>query len=664
MMETDKTAEIKAVSEITDKIEGESVAQRIKTDDEMPTKIIWLKWIDKLSDMSGTVGGYLLPIAALMIVYEILMRYLFDAPSIWVTEVSTYMIVASVFFTIAYTLKENGHIRVDFITNMLSRHANDILDVVTSTIALIFCVCLSWEGLKLTIDSNVMGEVTATMMRMPRYILLALVPIGGTMLSLQYMKKIAEVSKSILVRGKEGFDRSSWTGLFISGLMIAVLIISAMMIKREPAIAATIIFVVLLFSGMAVSMALALFGMIGLQFFLGSPGVLSQLPIVAYGTLDNNVLGAIPLFILTSSILLTGQVGPKLFEFANAWVKHWPGGLAIAAIILCGIFAAITGSSAATAATVSLVALPELLSRGYERKFVLGLLAAGGTLGILFPPSGSMMIYGAMTGESIAQLFMAGVIPGLTLMLMFILYILWKTRFGKNKLPQGEVKATLKERLTATKSAFGGLMIPVIIIGGIYSGIFTPTEAAGVATVYSLILCIGIQKTVKGGPAITKMMMNGAKTASMLLLIIVGANLTSQAFTMMQLAQKALEYILSLHLSPWLIILAVNIFLFLLGMPLEAISILVITLPILFPIMAGLGLNPLWFAVVMCVNMELAMISPPEGLNLFILQGVGRASTAEISKAVIPFLVILAFLLVLVCIFPELCTWLPKILAA
>jgi C4-dicarboxylate transporter DctM subunit len=290
---------------------------------------------------------------------------------------------------------------------------------------------------------------------------------------------------------------------------------------------------------------------------------------------------------------------------------------------------------------------------------VIGLLAAGGTLGILFPPSIAMMLYGAMTNESIGFLFIAGVIPGLILSLMFCFYVAWKA--GRDANVKRESRATFREISSAGVKAAGGLGTIAIIMGGIYSGIFTPTESGGIACFYSLIICYFVYRTLSG-QGLKDALMEGARINAMIMMIIIGANLTQQIVLMTQIPQNILAYVQALHLPSWVIIVTVNVFLFLLGMPLEAISILVITVPILYPLITGFGYSGLWFAVLMVINMEMALISPPEGLNLFILQNLARATAAEVSRGVIPFIAIMALFLVLVCFFPTLATWLPAMM--
>jgi C4-dicarboxylate transporter DctM subunit len=410
---------------------------------------------------------------------------------------------------------------------------------------------------------------------------------------------------------------------------------------------------------MPVAFALGLFGLFCFYFLFGGAPMMVRIPIMAYSSLDNPVMVALPLFILTSTILRYSEVGVLIFNFANVLVRHLPGGLGIASVIFCGLFAAMTGSSPAVASAVSLIALPEMLARGYGRKLSIGLLAAGGTLGILFPPSLALMLYGAMTTESLGSLFMAGLIPGLVLAGMFCIYV--AVVAGRDKNIQRLPRASFTEVRKATREASGGLITIIIIIGGIYSGVFTPTESGGIAAIYSLILGLFLYRTMTR-EKLKAALLDATRVSSMILLIIIGANITGQAVLMAQISQNILAFVKSMAVPPWVVILSINIFLIAMGGPLEAITILVITLPILYPLVTELGFSGLWFGIIMVINMELALISPPEGLNLFILQNLAKSTAQEVSQGVIPFLVIMVLFLLLISLVPSLTTWLPAVI--
>lgn len=418
----------------------------------------------------------------------------------------------------------------------------------------------------------------------------------------------------------------------------------------------TVLLLILLGMGLPVAFSLGMGGVAGMLAFMGGEGALAQLPIIGYKSLDDFVLTAVPMYILMSQILLTGKVGNNLFELANKWLRHLPGGLGIATVMACAIFAAITGSSVACAVTIGAIAIPEMLSRGYDRSVVLGCVAAGGTLGILIPPSIPMILYGAITDESIGKLFMSGVVPGAMMTVMFMAIVVYRSRNL-----QREAAASWSERLEALRKTFWGLLLPIIVVGGIYTGVFTPTEAAGIGTVYSLFITFVVYKTLslKDMPGILN---DTIKTTCMIFAIMIGASLFGFVLTILDAPQALTTYVVSLEANRWLIFVMINILLLFLGCILESVSIIFITLPILFPLVMQLGFDPIWFNVVMLLNLELALITPPVGMNLFVLQGISPDSKmTQIIKGVIPFGAAMALEILILCFFPELATWLPNV---
>ena len=418
----------------------------------------------------------------------------------------------------------------------------------------------------------------------------------------------------------------------------------------------TVMLLVLLAIGLPVGFALGTGGMVGMLLFMSGEGTLNQIPLLAYKSLDDFVLCAVPLYVLMSQILLEGKVGNDLFELGNKWLRHLPGGLGAATIVACGIFAAITGSSAACAVTIGAIAIPEMLKRNYERTVVLGAVAAGGTLGILIPPSIPMILYGAITGESIGQLFMSGVIPGFMLTIFFILIVVFKSR----NLPL-EPKASWEERMAALKSSIWGLLLPVIVVGGIYTGAFTPTEAAAVGTVYSLFITFCIYKTL-GIRDLPGILLGTVKTSSMIFAIMIGATLFGFVLTILQVPQSLTLMVTEMELSRWIFFIMINCLLLFLGCILETVSIIFITVPILYPIILQLGFDPIWFNVILQINMEMALITPPVGMNLFVIQGVSPDSKmTQIVKGVMPYALVMAVEMLILCFAPGLATWLPSI---
>ncbi|NLA91773.1 MAG: TRAP transporter large permease subunit [Synergistaceae bacterium] len=378
-----------------------------------------------------------------------------------------------------------------------------------------------------------------------------------------------------------------------------------------------------------------------------------------FSSLDSFTVLSIPLFVLMSQILLDGRIGDDLFDVMNAWVRHLPGGLAIATILACAFFAAITGSGAATAATIGMVAYPAMIERGYEKKFTLGLLAAGGTLGILIPPSIPMILYGSITEESVGKLFIAGVIPGLVLTAMFIVYAVYKSKRGGFTPME---KAPWSERLQVTKKNFWGILLPFIIIGGIYTGAFTPTEAAAVGLVYSLFITLIVYRTLKFSD-IPAVCLKSVTTSCMIAIIIAGAVLFGRVMTLLMIPQKLTELVISNNFSVMMFIVAMNVLMIILGCILETVSIVLLTMPLVTRILHALGIDPIWYGIVVTVNMTLALITPPVGMNLYIINSLRPdIRMGEPIAGVFPMLLIMLFFLVMVIAFPAMSTWLPSIM--
>lgn len=412
----------------------------------------------------------------------------------------------------------------------------------------------------------------------------------------------------------------------------------------------------LLVIGMPVAFTLSVAGILGIIQFV-DVSFLSQVPVIAYKTLDSYVLTSVPLYILMSQIMLTGRVGSGLFELGSKWMGHLPGGLGIATIFACAIFAAISGSSVATAVTIGAMAIPEMLKRGYDRKLVVGSVAAGGTLGILIPPSIPMILYGTITDESVGKLFMSGVVSGALLTVLFICYIVFAS-WDKPREP----RSSHAEKMKSLRENIWGLFLPVIIIGGIYTGIFTPTEAAAVGTVYALAITFFVYRsvTIQDMPAILRATI---KTSCMIFSIMIGAMLFGYILTILQVPQALMRLVTEGDLNRWIVMLGINIMLLILGCVLETVSIILITLPMLYPIIKALGFDPIWFNVVLLINMELALITPPVGMNLFVIKGISEdSSIQDIIAGAAPFAAIMVFEILLLCFVPEIATWLPSVL--
>ncbi|MBU2091227.1 MAG: TRAP transporter large permease, partial [Alphaproteobacteria bacterium] len=371
---------------------------------------------------------------------------------------------------------------------------------------------------------------------------------------------------------------------------------------------------------------------------------------------DNFVLLSVPMFLLMSNILLRGGVGKDLFRAVQSWVGHWPGGLGVATLLSCGIFSAISGSSVATAATIGTVAVPEMTARGYKRSFTLGLLAAGGTLGIIIPPSIPLIVYGVITEESIGSLFLAGIGPGILLIVLFGIFVVGHSMYTGNYDRLG--RASWTERRESTIRAFPTLLLAVVIITGIYAGIFTPTEAAAIGFIMALLITGVILRTLTWKIAV-EATISALRTTVVLFLVVVGAKIFGKAITLYQIPNMV-SALVDTHVSEqWLFLLIVTGILLVIGLFLESLSMLLIMVPVLFPTVLALGVDPIWFGIFFVLLIEIALITPPVGLNLFVIQAVAKAQLSTVVSGVLPYIFIMLFSVLLIYLLPQIVLYIP-----
>ncbi len=413
---------------------------------------------------------------------------------------------------------------------------------------------------------------------------------------------------------------------------------------------------IFLFIGMPISVCLGLSSMLAI-FFFGNDS-LASLSLKLFETSEHYTLMAIPFFILGGTLMSTGGVAKRLIRFAVACVGHIRGGLAIASVLACTFFAAVSGSSPATVVAVGSIMIAGMVNAGYPKKFAAGILCNAGTLGILVPPSIVMVVYCAVTEQSVGRIFLAGIVPGLLLatIMMTAIYIYAR----KTGLPASQ-KASFKEIAVSAKDAIPGFLLLVIIMGGIYGGVFTPTEAAAVAAIYAVLASIFVYKdiTIKDLP---RVFVDASKTTVMLMFIIANAILFAHVLTTERIPQMISEQILNSGLSPIMFLIIVNIILIIAGDFMEPTAILLILTPIFFPIAIKLGIDPIHLGIIMVVNMEIGMVTPPVGLNLFVTSGITGMTIYEVLKGALPWMTILVIFLGIITYFPKISTTLPDYL--
>ena len=660
----------------------------------------------RLVDLASAAAGALSSAALIAIVFstcfEVVSRYVFNEPTVWATEYSTYLLLGMTFIGLAYAQRQGSHIRVELLIGYLSPSARHQLEILTHWLGLFFVVFATWQMMSFNYQEYVNDTRNWGLLATPQWIPELAVSLGYGLFAVAILADIHGLSRpaealrrwivpsaftvlAIVLIFLGPYPVPAGTGLVDWGsLSIACTFLVAIAAWNGPrillafaaviaAVALTflwargltllpigllIVLVMLFFLliGVRISLALGMVGLLGLCFLLPQP----QLSLIAersWNSVNSFTLTAIPMFVLMGGLLLRSGVTTQMFDALLRWFGRTPGGIAHASIGACGIFAAVSGSSLATAATMGAVACPEMIKRGYSPQLTYGVIAAGGTLGILIPPSIAMIIYGTTVGAPITVLFMAGVIPGLVLMVSFMAAVLvWATAI-KGAAPQGRTY-TLREKLNALVGVLPFLVLIVSVLGSLYLGVATPTEAGGIGAVIALLLCI--QRGKFTWHMFAEAALETVKVTSFLLLIVVGASILSWVFDVLRLPVSLVAEVQAAAFSPWVVMAIIALIYILLGMFIDPISMMLMTLPVAYPIVTALGFDPIWFGVALVLMIEVGMITPPVGIILFVLRGMsGDVPMKQIVAGVMPFVAVILLNVVLIYLYPDIVTWLP-----
>ena len=374
--------------------------------------------------------------------------------------------------------------------------------------------------------------------------------------------------------------------------------------------------------------------------------------------LNSSTLVAVPYFVIAATFMERGGVARALIDAAEAWVGRLHGGLGLVAVLSCTIFAAMCGSSVATAIAMGTILVPAMIRGGYARSFASGIVGASGTLGILVPPSLAFVVYGVLADVSIPRLFLAGVIPGLLQAAMLATYIIWVSR-RKGYLVEGRMPR--RERLTRTFAALPALLVPVLVLGGLYGGIVTLTESAALSAVVAIVLSLFVYRGLRLRDLLPTMAL-AVRNAATIMIIISVALAFGHWITETGIANKAVALIDAWGVSGWQFLIAINLILLALGMFLEVFSVMLLMVPILIPLLVPLGIDPIHFGVVIVINMEIALLTPPVGLNLFVIANISKTPLAEVVRGTMPFVLLMLGLLILLTYVPQVSLWLPRFL--
>jgi len=415
---------------------------------------------------------------------------------------------------------------------------------------------------------------------------------------------------------------------------------------------------ILMLMRVPVGMAMGLVGVVGYSFIAGAGPALKLVGQTSMRTVTDYTFGVIPMFMLMGAFVSVSGVSKELFKAANAFIGHLRGGLGVATILACGGFAAICGSSVATAATFSAVAYPEMRRFGYPQSFSSGVIAAGGTLGAMLPPSTVLAVYAILTQQDIGKLFMAGVVPGLLAMAMYVLTIVLIVMIRPDWLPKHEAE-NRGAMLEGLKNVWAPLTLFIFVIGGLYGGFFTPTEAGGVGATGAFLLGVLRGKLDKAG--IKEALLSATRTAAAVFTVLIGALIFGYFLTITQTPQRLTELLTGLGLGKYGVLALIMLMYLVLGCLMDAMAMIILTVPIIFPVVVQLGFDPIWFGVIIVMTVELGLIHPPVGMNVFVIKSVIKdVSFLTIFKGVLPFVVTDLLRLLILIMFPMIALWLPS----
>ena len=592
---------------------------------------------------------------SLPIVVDVVNRFFIGASIKGVVELEEFLMVVIVFLSLGHVQRQEGHIHIDLVTCKLSVRLARCLNTFNLAAGTGFFAIMSWQTVLTAIKKS---TEYSSMLEIPLWVALGLAVIGVGLLCLTLFRQLL---KNIAVN----LDDKAYIGVVLALIGAVLLIFMPQWLKAldlglsrfEYGIYGMCFLMVLLLVGMPIGFAMGIVGYIGLGMlgFSMTPA-LNMLGIAPYHTAASFILAVAPLFILMGLLASEAGISQELFDTAQKWLGRLPGGLAMASVAGCSGFAAVCGDSMATAVTMGSVALPEMKRKNYKPGLACGSLAAGGTLGILIPPSIGFIFYALVTEQSVGKLFIAGIIPGLTLAVMFI-FAIWLIAVRHPEAAPRGAKSTWGEKLISLKGIIGMLILFVLILGGILAGIFSPTEGGGIGVVGALIIALVRRKLSWRG--IVHSCERTVFITSKLLMILIGVGILGYFMAQSRLPFELAKVVTESDLNKYVALGGIMVIYIILGCLMNVIPMILLTLPALYPSIIALGFDPIWFGVLTVVIMEMGQITPPIGVNVFALSSVAEGiSMGTIFAGILPFFICMVILLALLIVFPGMATWL------
>ncbi len=601
---------------------------------------------------------------SIAMVVDLVSRLAFGRPLSGMIELQTYMLVFMAFFSIAHTMLKNQHVSVDLFTSQMSARTNSILQSVFSSWGAFIFGAMSWLTASRSMEAFRRDEIS-DIIQMPFWVLYAVVAVGTLLLALTLVGLLF-THLSGLYQSLEG-KASFWLLLLGMAVVAVAGATSGLILKAvapdlsSPAIGIfyTLLLMLILLLGFPVGFSMAFAGLTGLFYLIGSNVAFNVTKINTYDSVAVYFFCVIPFFLLMGFLILHAGIGAKLYNAGIKVFGRLPGGLAVGTVAGCGGFAAICGDSVASAATMGSVSIPEMKKYDYDDSLATGSVAAGGTLGILIPPSIGFVVYGIITEQSIGKMFMAGIVPGIILTLGFAFAAYIQCVINPKLGPKSE-KFTAQEVAKPIFDIWPVGALFAAVIGGIYSGILTPTEAGGVGASGALLIALFSKGFNRH--KLFAALLEATTTSAMIFTILIGVGLLGYFITLTDLPLSFANFLNTLDVNRYIIFVLILLLYLVLGMVMNIIPMMMLTLPILFPTVVGLGFDPIWFGVIMVIMMEMGQITPPVGINVFVIHGVAKkynVSMATIYRGIIPFVVVEIIVIFLLTLFPDIVLWLP-----
>lgn len=615
-----------------------------------------------LSHITDSMARGVLVVMVFLITADVILRYFFNRPIKGSYELVEFMLVLLVFLGLAYTQTKKGHLSITLLTSSLSAGTQAVINSATYLLCLGGFILITWRSIAQAEFLRAEGTCSGVLY-IPNFPFLWVVAFGSALLCLVFVIDFIDSLAGVL----RDCERP-WRWLALDGLLVLLLSTFPVWFEWLPweigrpaaGVFGVCLMIVLLFSQMSVGPVMAVIGFLGFSYLVNPDASLSILGMSPFRSASNHALSTIPLFILMGLLCFHAELSRDIYTTLRNWVGRMPGGLAMATVGGCAGFAAVSGSSLATAVTMGTISLPEMRRYKYADSMACGCVAAGGSIGILIPPSIPFIIYASLTEESIGKLFIAGIIPGLMEALLYILTIYIMCKIKPALGPPGP-SSTFKDKVISLKGTWGILILFILVIGGIYAGIFTPTEAAGVGAFGALLL--GILKGKFNRKNLLASLADTIKNTAMLFLMLIGAEIFGYFLTMSQIPFMLADFVVALPVPNVVTLLALLCVYIVLGCIMPIIPAIILTIPIFFPVVTGLGYDPIWFGVIIVTMAEMGQITPPVGINVFALSGVAKdVPLATIFKGIFPFLLADVVRVAFIIIFPALALFLPSLM--